>query len=107
MNVTITLTDGNSFTVPLGYRKWQSTVTDVRPPYSVGARGRFTGIEPEFVVAGSYAWQSRSTLVLKLQYANWVTAVELHISFGNNATVNVSAQENYSSEPITIDAAIM
>ncbi|MGN1246033.1 MAG: serine hydrolase domain-containing protein [Muribaculaceae bacterium] len=104
MSATITLSDGSTVIVPLGYRKWLSTVTPVTPPYSISPRNMFTGIDREFVVAGSYAWKSASQLSVRLQYANWVTALSLDITFDAQGNASVSAKENYSREAINIVA---
>lgn len=107
MTATIKLSTGESYTVPLGYRKWLDTVTTVTPPYSISPRGKFTGIDRTFVVAGSYAWESSSVLNVRLQYANWVTALSLEITFDSNGNASVSALENYSRERIVIDGKKM
>ncbi len=105
LSAKITLTDGKSFTLPCGYNRWVTTTTDAEPPYSISPVGKFTGIKPHFYVAGSYAWKAKNTLNLKIQYANWVSAVDAAITFnGNDVTIN--AQENYSSEPFIIKGKV-
>ena len=98
---TITMTDGKSFVLPCGYGSWLTTTTSIEPPYSISPIGKFTGIKPLFYVAGSYAWKSQNTLALRIQYANWVTALDATLEFNGNS-VTINAQENYSSEPFKI-----
>ena len=107
MTATIKLSTGESYTVPLGYRKWLDTVTTVTPPYSISPQGKFTGIDRTFVVAGSYAWESSSVLNGRLQYANWATALSLKIIFDSAGNASVSALENYSRTPAVIDGKKM
>lgn len=101
ITASITLADGNRMDVDCGFRQWLTSTTEARPPYSVGALGRFTGISKDFAVAGSYAWKTGSKLVLKLEYANWVTALDVEIDFSGNEA-RITAQENYSDTPIAI-----
>lgn len=105
ISATITLTDGASMSMSFGYRKWITSFTNAKPPYSVGANGRFTGISTEFSVAGSYAWTKGSLLQLRIEYTNWVTAVDATLEF-NGEKVTITAQENYSKEPFTIIGTI-
>ena len=107
MQAELRYADGSTVSLPLGYRKWLTAVTAVAPPYSIAPRGRFTGIDPHFAVAGSYAWKSNSVLSLKLEYVNWVTAVELEIVFGKDGAVTVVGKENYSRKPFSVDGKIM
>lgn len=105
LEAVITMTDGKSFTLPCGHGSWLTTTTSIEPPYSISPVGKFTGIKPLFYVAGSYAWKSQNALALRIQYANWVTAIDAIIEFaGNDVTIN--AQENYSSQPFKITGTI-
>lgn len=99
--LTVTQTDGITYNLPFGYREWKKTSTDVHPPYSISAKGRFNGIEGPFWVAGSYAWTSSPTLELKAHYVNWISALTLTFHFvGEN--VSLTVKENYSSDKVVI-----
>ena len=107
MTALLRYADGSSAALALGHRKWLKAGTKVPPPYSIAPRGRFNGIDPHFVVAGSYAWKSRKALRLKLEYVNWVSAVELEIAFGKDGVVSITGRENYKREPWKFQGKIM
>lgn len=101
----ITVDNNQSFDLCCGHKKWVTTSTNVFPPYSIQPIGKFTGITPNFQIAGSYAWQSNSTLMVRIQYANWVSAVDAVFDFsGENVTI--TAKENFSNEPFIINGSI-
>ena len=70
--------DGTSERVALGYSHWEYNQLAGTPPYNIGAKNRFSGMEAGFHVAGAYAWQL-GKLVVKLHYVDWYSALELAI----------------------------
>lgn len=86
---------GRELRLPLGYRSWLSTTTDEKPFYTVWAVDRFKGIDGPFHIAGSYAWTSGSKLAVRLQYTNWVSALDLKFDF---TTQMLSVRENNSDQ---------
>lgn len=103
--MTVTETDGTKYNLSFGYKQWKKTSTDVHPPYSIEAKGRFNGIEGPFYVAGSYAWPSAAMLELKTHYVNWITALNITFRF-DGENVQLTVKENYSSEPKVIKGKV-
>ena len=103
--MTVTETDGTKYNLSFGYKQWKKTSTDVHPPYSIEAKGRFNGIEGPFYVAGSYAWPSAAMLELKAHYVNWITALNITFRF-DGENVQLTVKENYSSEPKVIKGKV-
>ena len=95
--MTVTQADGLEYDLPFGYKQWEKTSIDAYPPYSIEAKGRFTGIEGPFYVAGSYAWPSTTTLELKAHYVNWISALNLIFRF-DGGDVHLAVKANYSSD---------
>ena len=50
--MTVTETDGTKYNLSFGYKQWKKTSTDVHPPYSIEAKGRFNGIEGAVLCSG-------------------------------------------------------
>ena len=99
---TITLDCGDTVRVECGYQNWLTAQTASYPIYSLRPIGRFTGITPPFHVAGSYAWDDNGTLLMRVQYADWVTAVDASVTFTSDESLTLTAQENYAKAPVTI-----
>ena len=70
--------DGTSEHIALGYNHWEYSQLAGTPPYNIGAKNRFSGMESGFHVAGAYAWR-QGKLVVKLYYVDWYSALELAI----------------------------
>lgn len=77
LTLDIVKADGTAYRAVCQHGKWDTTVTQATPPYSIKARGRFNGIEPKFFVDGSFAWTAGNTLTVKLFYTNWISSLEL------------------------------
>jgi len=95
--VTITDELGIRSELSLGYRQWNTTWTAARPPYSMNAQQKFKGIEGEFAVAGSYGWTSNNTLRMNLQYVNWISALDVTLTFKDNS-VSITVHKNYEPD---------
>ena len=97
--LTITITDAQGIRSELsaGYRQWLTTWTPARPPYSMNAQQKFKGIEGDFAVAASYAWNSSNTLHLNLQYVNWISALDLTLTFQGDK-VSITVHKNYEPD---------
>lgn len=103
--MTVTQTDGTAYCLPFGYKQWLTASTEAYPPYSIDAKGRFSGIEGPFLVAGSYAWPSTSVLELKAHYVNWISALDIAVNFSGNE-VELTLNENYSMEAKVIKGKV-
>ena len=75
--IIITTATGEHYTILAGHKKWLTTPTDVYPPYSIRAVGRYQGIHAPFYVAGCYGG-TRSGLDLKIRFTNWANGADLH-----------------------------
>lgn len=97
--LTVVITDQQGIRTELsaGYRQWLTTWTPARPPYSMNAQQKFKGIEGDFAVAASYGWTSTSTLHLNLQYVNWISALDVTLTFQGNQ-VNITVHKNYEPD---------
>ena len=97
--LTITITDAQGIRSELsaGFRQWLTTWTPARPPYSMNAQQKFKGIEGDFAVAASYAWNSSNTLHINLQYVNWISALDLTLTFQGDK-VSITVHKNYEPD---------
>lgn len=77
LQIIITTATGEHYTILAGHKKWLTTPTDVYPPYSIRAVGRYQGIHAPFYVAGCYGG-TRSGLDLKIRFTNWANGADLH-----------------------------
>ena len=77
LQIIITTVTNEQYTIIAGHNSWFTTQTDVYPPYSIRAVGRYHGIHAPFYVAGCYGG-TRTTLDLKVRYTNWASAADLH-----------------------------
>lgn len=99
--MAVTEKDETSYELLFGYKQWLKTSINAYPPYSINPIDSFKGIKGPFWTAGSYAWQSATTLQLKVHYVNWVSALDITFHFeGENVALNV--KENFSSQEIVI-----
>lgn len=80
-----------------GYNRWAEVAVDECPPYSILPVGCFQGIERPFHVAGSYGWVTAQALRLKIHYVDWVSSLDILVSFENEARIQMVVQPNYSS----------
>ncbi len=103
--LTITLTDDKHLTLDwhygnhnisharLAFGKWEVEPIHTLPLYTITARSRFSGIEPDFVCAGNYAWTSPSVLTMTVYYPNWISARTVTIDFKART---VAVNDNFS-----------
>ncbi|NDV84824.1 3-succinylated cholic acid synthase [Bacteroides sp. 51] len=99
--MTVTEKNGAVYDLVFGYKQWLKTLMDSYPPYSINPVDRFKGIDGPFRVAGSYGWQSFSTLQLKAHYVNWISALGITFQFDEDSIL-LNITENFSSDKITI-----
>lgn len=97
MTIVITDQQGKRAELSAGYKYWNTIWTASRPPYSMNAQQKFKGIEGDFAVAASYGWTSANTLRLNLQYVNWISALDLTLSFQGD-TVHITVHKNYEPD---------
>lgn len=105
IRMDIATREGESYTLPFGYRTWLTTEMSACPPYSIAPVDAFKGLERPFHAAGSYAWTSHGILQLQVHYVDWISALSLdfHIDAGK---VRITVGENYSSEPVTLKGTL-
>ena len=97
MTIIITDQQGKRAELSAGFKHWDTVWTASRPPYSMNAQQKFKGIEGDFAVAASYGWPSSNILRLNLQYVNWISALDLTITFiGDN--IQVTVHKNYEPD---------
>ena len=96
LKVDIVTFEGEQFSFLSAHNKWLSDTTNVCPPYSIKALGRFSGISKNFIISSSYGSKD-NTLSIKVLYPNWISGVELLISVENRA-IKVRAKENYKKK---------
>jgi hypothetical protein len=103
----MTLTDGNGIVtnIALGYGQWLTTFTPSRPVYSIYARDRFKDIAGPFGIAGCYGVQKGNVVRVKLYYVNWITVLDMNVTF-DGSQVLFSILENNSSEPMRIQGTV-
>ena len=97
MTIVITDQQGKRAELSSGYKFWNTIWTASRPPYSMNAQQKFKGIEGDFAVAACYGWASNNTLHLNLQYVNWISALDLTITFKDN-NIQVTVHKNYEPD---------
>ena len=97
MTIVITDQQGKRAEISAGYKCWNTIWTASRPPYSMNAQQKFKGIEGDFAVAASYGWVSNNTLHLNLQYVNWISALNLTLTFQGD-TVQITVHKNYEPD---------
>lgn len=90
---------GQSYDIPCGYGQWLTDFTAALPPYSIKAVDRFKGIERNFAVSGTYAWDSEGKLVVYVFYPSWVTGARMTFDF---TAMSVEVNENTLSKPYTL-----
>lgn len=93
LKVDVETFDGEQFSFLSAHNKWLSDTTNVCPPYSIKALGRFSGLSKKFIISSSYG-RKDNTLCIRVLYPNWISGVELLISVENRST-KVRIQENY------------
>lgn len=104
--MTVTTTTGLTYDIVLGYGRWLQSQSRACPPYSIGARDRFKGLNGRFVVAGSYAWQADRTLEVRLHYVNWISALTLRFEWRKD-DVSIQCVFNYSQKKTTIRGSVV
>ena len=97
LTVIITDKQGIRSELSAGYKRWDTTWTPALPPYSMNAQQKFKGIEGPFAVAACYGWTSSNTLRLNLQYVNWISALDLTLTFKGD-TVQITVHKNYEPD---------
>ena len=97
MTIIITDQQGKRAELSAGYKRWNTIWTASRPPYSMNAQQKFKGIEGDFAVAASYGWPSSNILRLNLQYVNWISALDLTITFIGD-DIQVTVYKNYEPD---------
>ena len=97
MTIVITDQQGKRAELSAGFKHWDTVWTASRPPYSMNAQQKFKGIEGDFAVAASYGWPSSNILRLNLQYVNWISALDLTITFKDN-NIQVTVHKNYEPD---------
>ena len=97
MTIVITDQQGKRAELSAGFKHWDTVWTASRPPYSMNAQQKFKGIEGDFAVAASYGWPSSNILRLNLQYVNWISALDLTITFIGD-DIQVTVHKNYEPD---------
>ena len=97
MTIVITDQQGKRAELSAGFKHWDTVWTASRPPYSMNAQQKFKGIEGDFAVAASYGWPSSIILRLNLQYVNWISALDLTITFIGD-DIQVTVHKNYEPD---------
>jgi hypothetical protein len=97
MRIVITDQQGKRAELSAGFKHWDTVWTASRPPYSMNAQQKFKGIEGDFAVAASYGWPSSNILRLNLQYVNWISALDLTITFIGD-DIQVTVHKNYEPD---------
>lgn len=94
---------GERYNIYCGYQRWLTTKMHAEPPYSIKARGRFSGLRKEFQVSGSYAWEPDGTLAIHVFYPSWISGVEFKLAPDHKS---VHIKENTQSKgyrlPVTV-----
>lgn len=93
---------GKTSAIEMGYGNWAESQLAGYPHYSIGAKGRFTGITGPFYTGACYAWTADNTLSAKIHYTNWITSLKLDFSFTPNGISQITVLENFSKSPFTI-----
>lgn len=100
MLVGLRFADGTHLDVPCSYGRWATDVSSHNPPYSITARGRFTGLNGKFATAGAFAWQGNE-LTIKLFWPDWITGATITLN-PQRATGQLTL--NYAAaKPIAMD----
>lgn len=93
--------NGNTFTLPLGYKQWITTELKALPPYSIQPKDCFKGLEGPFFAAGNYAWTTPNMLQVKIHYVNWVSSLKLTFSF-EGSQIKIEISENFSPKQVVL-----
>lgn len=91
----VTEKNGTTYELPFGYKQWLKSAIAAQPPYSIMSIDGIKGIDGLFGVAGSYAWTSASSLMLKVHYVNWVSALGLTFQFDGDKVL-LTVTENFT-----------
>ena len=103
--LTITLADDKHLTLDwhygnhtishahLAFADWEVDTIHTQPLYTITARNRFSGMTPDFMCAGNYAWTSPSRLSMTVYYPDWISARTVSIDFDART---VSVTDNFS-----------
>ena len=86
--------DGTSERISLGCNHWEYGRLAGTPPYNIGAKNRFSGMDKGFSVAGAYAWTMGHQLIIQLHYVDWYSALSILIDLHRGVatlTSNTSA----------------
>lgn len=97
LKISIGTQDGKSFSVEAGHKGWRTLFTDVCPPYSIKAKGRFDGVSRNFAVAACYG-REKDALVIKILFPDWISGVVLTLK-ENNGFLSIEAKENLKKTP--------
>lgn len=97
LKISIGTQDGKSFSVEAGHKGWRTLFTDVCPPYSIKAKGRFDGVSRNFAVAACYG-REKDALVIKILFPDWISGIVLTLK-ENNGFLSIEAKENLKKTP--------
>lgn len=106
--MTITKTDGTSYTQPLGYKSWCTEAIEGLPPYSINPIDWHVGLEGPFYASGAYGWE-KSSLNVNLHYVNWVSSLYMTWDFSkiSKGVVTLTVSNNYLKNKVeTFDCTI-
>ena len=95
--------EGMKSQIAMGYGEWIESQLAGYPHYSIGAKGRFTGVTGPFYTGACYAWNNDNTLSAKVHYTNWITSLKLDFKFNQKGGFQIEILENFSKKPFTID----
>ena len=98
--LTVKKTDGTSFAIAPGHRKWNEAVSTALPPYSIAPLDRFKGIERRFTIASAYGWPAADELAVDLHFTNWGSGVALTFKAAADGVVTLSLRENYAARTL-------
>lgn len=106
LRLTVTTTEGYTFTLPCGHKRW---ITSHIPgqPYVYNdrrAQGQFTAVQQRFLLSASYGWYGKSgdDLYVRLHWVNWISGARLHFHFTGDRVTQVTFRPGYSSKDTNI-----
>lgn len=98
LQLTVTTTENEQYTIKAGYKKWVGTSTNVCPPYSIRANDRFKGIHRDFNVSGCYGWKANDELIIRYLFTNWISGGDLTFHLKEDGKIEVTVKENTNTK---------
>ena len=104
LQLTVTTTSGEEYTISAGLGEWHTNQTDAHPPYSIKAVGRFQGIHPPFPVASCFG-EDNEQLTIKVRYTNWGFGADLHFRI-TEGQLSLKVKETGKREAYNVPIAL-